>query len=76
MHVYVLDSDHVSLDKYTIVEPDGVRLFYNWLQHYGVDELTAELGENGFAVRDVYSNVAGDRFESDSQTIAVVAQVV
>ena len=66
----------MSLDKYTIVERDGVRLFYNWLQHYGVDELTAELGENGFSVREVYSNVAGAPYETDSPVLAVVAQMV
>ena len=53
-----------------------MRLFYNWLQYYGVDELTAELGENGFAVREVYSNVSGESYEADSPILAVVAQVV
>ncbi|MCL4203275.1 MAG: methyltransferase domain-containing protein [Pirellulaceae bacterium] len=70
------DSERVSLDKYTIVERGGVRHFYNWIQHYGVDELAGELGENGFAVQEVYSNVAGDPYEADSPVLAVVAQVV
>jgi SAM-dependent methyltransferase len=69
------DSEHVSLDKYTIVERDEVRHFYNWLQHYSVDRLTAELSENGIAVREVYSNVAGEPYESDAPVVAVVAQV-
>ena len=73
---FTYDSDHVLLDKYTIVERGRVRHFYNWLQHYGVDELTAELGENGFAVQEVYSNVAGDPYEPDSSVLAVVAQLV
>ncbi len=76
LNTFKYDSDHVSLDKYTIVERGGVRLFYNWLQHYGVDELTAELGENGFTVHEVYSNVAGDPYKADSPVLAVVAQVV
>ena len=70
------DLDQVSLDKYTIVERDRVRHFYNWLQHYGVDELTAELAENGFAVQEIYSNVAGDPYEPDSPVLAVVAELV
>jgi SAM-dependent methyltransferase len=74
-NTFKYDSDHVSLDKYTIIERGGVHLFYNWLQHYGVDELTTELGENGFAVREVYSNVAGDPYEADSPVLAVVAQM-
>ena len=70
------DSEQVSLDKYTIVERGGVRRFYNWLQYYSVEELTAELGENGFVVQEVYSNVAGDPYEASSPVLAVVAQLV
>lgn len=76
LNTFKYDSDRVLLDKYTIVEPDGIRLFYNWLQHYSVDEITAELAENGFAVQEVYSNVAGDPYDADSPVLAVVAQVV
>jgi len=76
LNTFKYEKEKVVLDKYTIVERGGVRLFYNWLQYYGVDELTTELGENGFAVRDVCSNVAGDRYETDSPVLAVVAQVV
>jgi SAM-dependent methyltransferase len=76
LNTFKYESDHVSLDKYTIVERGEIRLFYNWLQYYGVDELTAELEENGFAVQEVYANVAGDPHETDSSVLAVVAQVV
>jgi SAM-dependent methyltransferase len=76
LSTFKYDSERVSLDKYTIVERRGVRYFYNWLQHYGVDELTAELRENGFAVQEVYSNVAGDPHEAESPVLAVVAQLV
>jgi hypothetical protein len=69
------DSNNVSLDKYTIVERGGVRRFYNWLQHYGVEELTAELKDNGFAVQEVHSNVAGDPCKADSPVLAVVAHL-
>ena len=74
LNTFKYDSVHASLDKYTIVERGGIRLFYNWLQHYGVDELTAELAANGFVVSEVYSNVAGDAYETDSPVIAIVAQ--
>jgi len=75
LNTFKYDSDHVSLDKYTIVERSGVRLFYNWLQHYGVNELTAELEENGFVVQDVYSDVAGAAYKADSPVLAVAAQM-
>jgi SAM-dependent methyltransferase len=74
LNTFKYASDDVSLDKYTIVERGGIHLFYNWLQYYGVDELTAELAENGFAVQEVYSNVSGDPHETDSSVLAVVAQ--
>jgi hypothetical protein len=66
----------VTLDKYTIVERGGVSHFYNWMQYYGVDELTAELRGNGFEVQEAYSDVAGDPHEADSPVLAVVAQLV
>jgi SAM-dependent methyltransferase len=75
LNTFKYNPDRVSLDKYTIVERDGIRVFYNWLQHYSVDELTAELAANGFEAREVYSNVAGDAYEPDSPVLAVVAQV-
>jgi SAM-dependent methyltransferase len=74
-NTFKYDREQVSLDKYTIVEHRGVGRFYNWLQHYGSRELTAELTESGFAVEDVYSNVAGDAYQEDSPVLAVVAQV-
>jgi SAM-dependent methyltransferase len=75
LNTFKYDLDRVSLDKYTIVERGGIRLFYNWLQYYSVEELTSELAENGFAVQEVYSNVAGDAYRDDSPEIAVVAQM-
>lgn len=75
-NTFKYDSDQVSLDTYTIVERDEIHCFYNWLQHYSSEQLTAELGENGFEVVEIYSNVAGDPYEPDSPVIAVVAQLV
>jgi hypothetical protein len=74
LNTFKYDSDRVLLDKYTIVERDGIRRFYNWLQHYSVEQLTAELSENGLGVVEVYSNVAGDAAKTDSPTLAVVAR--
>jgi hypothetical protein len=74
LNTFRYEEERVSLDKYTIIERGGIRRFDNWLQYYGVDELTAELADNGFVVRDVYANVAGDAYQEGSPTIAVAAQ--
>ena len=76
LNSFKYEDERLLLDKYTIVEPSRIRLFYNWLQHYGVDELTAELEENGFVAQDVYSDVAGEAYKTDSPVLAVVAQMV
>ena len=47
---------------------------YNWLQCYSKDSLRNEFEENGFNVEELYSDVAGKPFTSESTEIAVVAK--
>ncbi len=74
-NTFKYEADRVMLDKYTIVEPGGMRLFYNWLQYYSREQLTAELGENGFEVVEICSNVTGAVAAEDSPTLAAVARM-
>ena len=67
------DDEKVSLDKYTIIENDRIRIVYNWLQYFSTESLTQELTENGFAVQEIGSDVAGTPFDPKSPDIAVIA---
>lgn len=67
-------DEKVSLDKYTIIEKNRKRIVYNWLQHFTKETLKNELSSNGFAVKDFFANVAGDKFEPSALEFAITAQ--
>ncbi len=70
------DEEKVSLDKYTIIEPDRTRRVYNWLQYFAPEDLASEFKESGFAVKGIYSDVAGTEFDRKSNEFAVIANSV
>lgn len=62
------------LDKYTIIEAARTQTIYNWLQYFSHDALKKEFEECGFAVENLYSDVAGSPFDSESGEFAIVAR--
>lgn len=75
LNTFKYPSDHVVLDKYTIVQEAGTRVVYNWLQYYAPEALERELAESGFCVAEQLGNVAGDAFDEQSHEFAVVSRV-
>ena len=74
VNTFKYDKEKVILDKYTIIEESRKRVVYNWLQCYSKDSLRNEFEENGFKVEELYSDVAGKAFSSESTEIAIVAK--
>ena len=74
VNTFKYEKEKVILDKYTIIEESRKRVVYNWLQCYSKDSLRDEFEENGFKVEELYSDVAGKAFISESTEIAVVAK--
>ena len=74
VNTFKYEKEKVILDKYTIIEESRKRVVYNWLQCYSKDTLTNEFEENGFKVKEIYSDVAGKAFDADSTEIAIVAE--
>jgi cyclopropane fatty-acyl-phospholipid synthase-like methyltransferase len=68
------DEEKVTLDKYTIIERSKKRIVYNWLQYFSPATLRKEFEENGFSIKEIYSDVAGTRYHPESTEFAVVAQ--
>ena len=73
MNTFKYPEEKLALDKYTIIEPHRTREVYNWLQHFEPDDLERELAEAGFAIEEIYSDVAGTPYDSASSEFAVVA---
>jgi len=73
LNIFKYEKEKVMLDKYTIIEADGSRTVYNWLQYFSPETLQSEFEECGFTVDNFYSNVAGVKFDPDSKEFALVA---
>lgn len=74
VNTFKYETEKVILDKYTIIEEMRKRVVYNWLQYYSKESLQNEFEDNGFKVEELYSNVAGKAFDSESTEIAIVAK--
>ena len=74
VNTFKYEREKVLLDKYTIIEQSRKRVVYNWLQCFSADSLQAEFEENGFSVEELFSDVAGGVFRTDSLEFAVVAK--
>lgn len=73
LNTFKYEAEKVILDKYTIVEAEGVRTFYNWLQYFGPNDIEKEFLESGFTIENLYSDVAGTPYDSQVDEFAVVA---
>lgn len=76
LNTYKYEKEKVSLDKYTIIEESGTRVIYNWLQYFSPDSLREEFESSGFRIEEIFSDVAGKSFASESPDFAVVAGIM
>jgi 2-polyprenyl-3-methyl-5-hydroxy-6-metoxy-1,4-benzoquinol methylase len=74
LNTFKYDEEKVVLDKYTIIEANRTRTIYNWLQYFSHDDIKMEFEECGFAVDNLYSDVAGSPFDPKSKEFAIVAR--
>lgn len=74
LNKFVYPEERVTLDKYEIVEADRTRTFYNWLQYFDPEAITAELDRAGLEAASVLGDVAGRPFEPSSSEFAIVAR--
>ncbi|MCE5280894.1 MAG: class I SAM-dependent methyltransferase [Deltaproteobacteria bacterium] len=73
-NTFKYEEEKVVLDQYTIVELDRTRTVYNWLQYFSPEALREEFSSSGMKVTEIYSDVAGKPFDSESAEFAVVAE--
>jgi len=74
VNTFKYKKEKVILDKYTIIEESRKRVVYNWLQYYSEKSLAKELEANGFAIEDLFSDVSGKAYTSDSTEMAIIAK--
>ena len=74
VNTFKYEKEKVILDKYTIIEDSRKRIVYNWLQYFSKESLIKEFEDNRFRVKEVFSDIAGKTFDSESTEIAVIAK--
>ncbi len=74
LNTFKYEDEKVMLDKFTILEADRRRTIYNWLQYFSPESLKEEFAENGFAIEEYFSNVAGDPFDPKNDEFAIIAR--
>lgn len=71
LNIFKYMQERVVLDKYTIVEPGGERVVYNWLQYFSLEAFTREVEAHGLYVDSVYDDVRGSTY-TGSDEMAVI----
>lgn len=67
------ETEHVSLDHYTIIEAIRTWHIYNWIQYFTPESLTAELTAHGFEVIEIVNGF--DTEASSGDSFGVIARV-
>lgn len=74
VNTFKYEDEKVLLDKYTIYEENkDEKIVYNWLQHFSIGMLQAELDQNGLLVEEQLASVAGGEFDPESNEFAIIA---
>ncbi|MEU3016040.1 class I SAM-dependent methyltransferase [Nocardiopsis sp. NPDC007018] len=73
-HTFRYDDERVSVDRYTIVTEDGIRVFHTWVRYFTPDTLAAELTAGGFVVEEVLGDLTGAPYDPASGEFAVRAR--
>jgi len=75
-NTFKYDDEKVVLDKYTIIEENRNYEVYNWLQYFSKESITKEFEKNNFTIENLYSDVAGSKYDPASGEMAVVVKKV
>ncbi|NDV24654.1 class I SAM-dependent methyltransferase [Desulfovibrio sp. JC022] len=73
MNRFKYESEKVVLEKYNIIEAERTRTIYNWLQYFSPNDLEAEFLNCGFSKIELLGNVAGNKYQSESNEFSIVA---
>ncbi len=75
VNTFKYDKDAVVLDKYSIFpKSGGSETVYNWLQYFTPENLSEELSEAGFEVKQIYKDVCGRSYSEQHSEFAIEAR--
>ena len=73
VNTFKYQDEKVVLDKYTIIEEQGSKVVYNWLQYFSIEMLNKEFEDSKLAIKSVYNDVAGSKYSENFTEFAIVA---
>jgi SAM-dependent methyltransferase len=71
---FVYPEQHLSLDRYAIVEPSETWQIYNWFQYFSPEAIEAELQTTGFAIDQMVGDLTGAALQSTPEFLGIVAR--
>jgi hypothetical protein len=71
LNTFKYEEEKVILEKYTIIEESRKRVVYNWLQYFSEESLRKEFEANGFVIEQIFSDVSGKAYSSESNEMAI-----
>ncbi|MGD9210020.1 MAG: class I SAM-dependent methyltransferase [Desulfobacteraceae bacterium] len=74
LNTFKYNAEKIILDKYTLIEKNRVRTFYNWIQYFNTKGLFKLFEENGFKIESYYAGLTGIPYTDETKEIAVVAR--
>jgi len=70
---YIYEDLHLTLDRYSIVEPSETWQIYNWYQHYTPQMIEAELRDSGFAIVKMAGDLTGEPLVENGDLMGIIA---
>lgn len=71
---FLYPKEHLSLDRYLIVEPNETWQIYNWLQHFTPESIELELRGTGFEIDQMVGDLCGAPLGPESDLIGIIAR--
>ncbi len=66
--------DNVTLEQFSIISKQEISTYYLWNTYFTKEFLTSEVQNSGFKVCEIFSNVVGDAYRAESDTIAILLE--
>jgi hypothetical protein len=68
--------DNVTLEQTAILRDNKISSYYLWTTYFTKERLVKEATNAGFKVCDIFSDVRGNPYKEDSQTMAILLEKI
>lgn len=69
-------GDGLLLNQTIYLFEDSSITIFDWLQHFDIEDIRAEINQAGFTIISETENISGSKYDSNSGSIAIICQKV